>query len=613
MRKKSLNTMGITDCQSSIPGMDAFIFHGYKEFSNYYLNCEPQTKSWIRSNLPQDGVFVDVGSNVGILTAIAGLTAHQGQVLSIEPTDTFQLLVDNVVSALPTHKGLIFENVAVSDFNGLRKDKIFKIWGQAPQEKVFEFKTLDSLVESVGLQRIDVIKIDTDGYEIEVLRGSKKIIEQFRPALLVEINEALATRSHTHQDIFNLLLDLKYDRAELLDGHNYVFTSNWKLGDVWPNTIKLSVNREFANSYEKLEKISECKIDKSLVSWFAEGVKYNYQGDQLVVESKLETWSYALILSPQSLNLTKNLVIEISGSAEYGSVGFASINESGEKFTSNETVVTTVGDFKVSLFVEDFYGKIVIRTVSSQPFKLLLNQIAIHGVGEKNIVPARLFGSIRLSDANDFLSENFEDHATTGEIVHLPPSPVGYIMEQSGAHFLKEFYQRLQPERLLEIGTWEGFGANLAINNGAKKVWTLDLSPNVDTDYKSRYLDSSSQGYSRSYKSGWMVADENKSITKLYGDSKTFNWNLFTEGFFDSIIIDGGHDKDTVISDTLKTQKLLRSGGFIIWDDVPHFENSLNPSTEGVYEALTEILEELAKSFKLTLIKGTQFLVGVKK
>ena len=605
--------MGITDCQSSIPGMDAFIFRGYKEFSNYYLNCEPQTKSWIRSNLPQDGVFVDVGSNVGILTALAGLTAHQGQVLSIEPTDTFQLLVNNVVSALPTHKGLIFENVAVSDFNGFRNDKIFKIWGQAPQEKVFEFKTLDSLVESAGLLRIDVIKIDTDGYEIEVLRGSKKIIEQFRPALIVEINEALATRSHTHQDIFNLLLDLKYNTAELLDGHNYVFTSNWKLGDVWPNSIKLSVNREFANSYEKLEKISECKIDKSLVSWSAEGVNYNEHSDQLVVESKLETWSYALILTPQTLNLTKNLVIEISGSAEHGSVGFASINESGDKFTSNETVVTTVGDFKVALFVEDFHGKIVIRTVSSQPFKLLLNQIAIHAAGKKNIVPARLFGSIPLSDVNDFLSENFKDYATYGGIVYLPPSSVGYMTEQSGAHFLKEFYQRLQPERLLEIGTWEGFGANLAINSGAKKVWTLDLSPNVNADYKSRYLDSSSPGYSESYKSGWMVADENKSITKLYGDSKTFNWNQFTEGFFDSIVIDGGHDKDTVISDTLKTQKLLRSGGFMIWDDVPHFENSLNPSTEGVHEALTEILEELAISFKLTLIKGTQFLVGIKK
>ena len=86
MHKKSLNAMGITDCQSSIPGMDAFIFRGYKEFSNYYLNCEPQTKSWIRSNLPQDGVFVDVGSNVGILTALKltfGCFLHVAAPLSV--------------------------------------------------------------------------------------------------------------------------------------------------------------------------------------------------------------------------------------------------------------------------------------------------------------------------------------------------------------------------------------------------------------------------------------------------------------------------------------------------------------------------------------------------
>jgi FkbM family methyltransferase len=605
--------MEITDCQSSIPGMDFFRFRGYKEFTDYYLNCEPQTKFWIRSNLPESGVFVDVGSNVGILTAVAGLTAHQGQVLSIEPTDSYKLLVDNVVSALPTHAGLIFENVAVSDFDGSRKDKIFKIWGHKPQEKIFEFKTLDTLVERAGLQRIDVIKIDTDGYELEVLRGSQKIIEQFRPTLIVEINEALATRGHTHQDLFNVLLDLKYDKAELLDGHNYVFTSNWKVGDVWPNTIKLSVNRELANSYAKLEKISECKVDKSLVSWFAEGVNYYENKDLLVVESKLETWSYALTLSLKNLNLTKNLIMEISGSMEYGSVGLASINESGDKFTSNEVIVTTAGDFKVALNVEDFKDQIVVRTVSSQPFKLMLNQIVVYVAGKKNIVPARLFATIEMSDSNEFLSENFEDHPSTDGIVDLPPSSVGYKMEQSGAHFLKEFYRRLKPERLLEIGTWEGFGTNLAINNGANKVWTLDLSQHINADYKSRYLDSSSQNYTELYKSGWMLKGEDKSITKLYGDSKTFNWDQFANGFFDLIIIDGGHDKDTVISDTLKTQKLLRSGGFMIWDDVPHFENSLNQSTEGVHEALKEILKELSMSFKLTLIKGTQLLVGIKK
>ena len=529
IKSRSLNE--ITECRSAIPGMDAFEFRGYKKFSEYYLNCEPQTKSWIRNNLPHDGVFIDVGSNVGILTAIAGLTAQQGQILSIEPTDTFKLLLENLASALPNHKGLIFENVAVCDFNGLRNEKVFKIWGESPQEGIFEFKTLDTIVEGVKLNRIDVIKIDTDGFEIEVLRGSKRIIDQFRPVIIVEINEALATRNHTHQDIFNLLLDLKYDSAELLDGHNYVFKSNWKLGDVWPNTIQITVNREFASSYAKLDRISECKIDASLVSWFAEGVKYLEHNDYLVIESRLETWSYALTLALDASNFAKDLIIEISGFLEYGSLGFATINGSGDKFTSNEALVSSRGDFKVALLVEDYYGQIVIRTVSSQPFKIRLKNIVIHTAGKQNIVPGKLFETIPIKEATEFLSETFGTLTAADEIVHLPPSSGGYIMEQSGAHFLKALYQRLQPENLLEIGTWEGFGTNLAIKNGAKKVWTLDLSPHINLDYRSRYLDSSSQDYAELYKSGWLITDSDKSITKLYGDSKTFNWDQFAECF----------------------------------------------------------------------------------
>lgn len=47
--------------------------------------------------------------------------------------------------------------------------------------------TLDSLLESAGAARIDLIKIGTEGFEIDVFAGVKKTLGQYQPVSLLEI------------------------------------------------------------------------------------------------------------------------------------------------------------------------------------------------------------------------------------------------------------------------------------------------------------------------------------------------------------------------------------------------------------------------------------------
>ena len=56
--------------------------------------------------------------------------------------------------------------------------------------------TLDELVSSENLIRVDYIKIDVEGAEIQVLRGGTKTIEKFRPIIQMEVT------------IFDVLVDL---------------------------------------------------------------------------------------------------------------------------------------------------------------------------------------------------------------------------------------------------------------------------------------------------------------------------------------------------------------------------------------------------------------------
>ena len=88
----------IREFKSIMPGFESFSFLGYSVFKDYYPTAELQTKRWILRNLPEDGVFIDVGANVGILSACAALKAIHGEVISIEPTDTFNYLKKNLSS-----------------------------------------------------------------------------------------------------------------------------------------------------------------------------------------------------------------------------------------------------------------------------------------------------------------------------------------------------------------------------------------------------------------------------------------------------------------------------------------------------------------------------------
>jgi len=48
-------------------------------------------------------------------------------------------------------------------------------------------RRLDSIVEGFGLKRVDVIKIDAEGAEVQVLKGGVKAIMRFRPFIVVEV------------------------------------------------------------------------------------------------------------------------------------------------------------------------------------------------------------------------------------------------------------------------------------------------------------------------------------------------------------------------------------------------------------------------------------------
>jgi FkbM family methyltransferase len=144
---------------------------------------------------------VDVGANIGVTAVIAGLLVSTGCVLALEPVPgTFEYLARNVTDSNLTNVKCFNKAAAAAEghvrlvtrpgysfaaFVGY--DEVLARYTEYDEERV-ESITLDQLVANEELSRVDFIKIDVEGFELEVLRGSTRILERFQPAVLLEAN-----------------------------------------------------------------------------------------------------------------------------------------------------------------------------------------------------------------------------------------------------------------------------------------------------------------------------------------------------------------------------------------------------------------------------------------
>ena len=79
--------------------------------------------------------------------------------------------------------------------------------------KVFFVKTvsLDEYIKRNNIDKLNIIKIDVDGYDYKVLLGALETLKRFKPTLFVELSEVcLNQQGDSVSDIYNFLNHLNY-------------------------------------------------------------------------------------------------------------------------------------------------------------------------------------------------------------------------------------------------------------------------------------------------------------------------------------------------------------------------------------------------------------------
>ena len=70
--------------------------------------------------------------------------------------------------------------------------------------------TLDSVMEAAGNPRVQLLKMDIDGHELEALQGAQSLLAQHRPMIVMELAPYVFHPTLKFDEMINLLVRAKY-------------------------------------------------------------------------------------------------------------------------------------------------------------------------------------------------------------------------------------------------------------------------------------------------------------------------------------------------------------------------------------------------------------------
>jgi FkbM family methyltransferase len=148
-------------------------------------------------------LVLDIGANIGAHTLrLAKLVGPEGRVMAFEPTDfAFRKLRRNLDlnPALASRVEAFHCFLTASDGTAV-PDAIYSSWPLAAEAGLHpkhlgremptdsaQARSLDSVLAERGDRKVQLVKLDVDGFECDVLRGATSLLRDARPIFVMEL------------------------------------------------------------------------------------------------------------------------------------------------------------------------------------------------------------------------------------------------------------------------------------------------------------------------------------------------------------------------------------------------------------------------------------------
>jgi FkbM family methyltransferase len=152
-----------------------------------YINGSYEEKfvDFIADNIPENGIFVDAGANIGCICIPVSKKRPDVKIIAIEASPRVFGYLDHNVKQNRCHN-IIVVNKALSDTNDetvefYSPDGLFGKGSLSPiftkAGETVSTITVDSLIRQFSFSRIDLMKIDVEGYEKKVFQGMNNLFD----------------------------------------------------------------------------------------------------------------------------------------------------------------------------------------------------------------------------------------------------------------------------------------------------------------------------------------------------------------------------------------------------------------------------------------------------
>ena len=184
---------------------------------------EPEVTKTVRKYLKRGDCFVDCGASFGYFSALAGsIVGEEGSVISFEPGPQNQSLlllnlISNGILTGEVHQVALSDNVGVYRYGGTGANGSISPFDGDPNHlgsyDLVRSTTLDNIV---GSRTIDMMKVDVEGAEGRVFRGSEQTLKRCGPVLIFEFSppSLVVTSAMGGDELLQVL-----ENPRLLDRH----------------------------------------------------------------------------------------------------------------------------------------------------------------------------------------------------------------------------------------------------------------------------------------------------------------------------------------------------------------------------------------------------------
>lgn len=147
--------------------------------------------------LPQGAVFCDVGANIGTSALSACYIVPDCRVISFEPSPRalaclHRMIAENGLKGVEVVEAAVGAApgelpLAETEFLAGSHLSVVKHAMRSQPTALVPVVTLDDvLLDQKRLDRLDLLKIDVEGFELDVLDGAMRVIDRFKPRMVIE-------------------------------------------------------------------------------------------------------------------------------------------------------------------------------------------------------------------------------------------------------------------------------------------------------------------------------------------------------------------------------------------------------------------------------------------